>query len=126
MNDITAAAPSGRQFIQGYGAHNFRIAGEIHHGSVIIFPETTISWDVASYDDITAASFAALADAANDIEVLLIGCGLQMGLPRADIRDYLKEMGIVPEWMDSGAACRTFNVLQAEDRAVSAALIAVE
>ena len=72
MNDITAAAPSGRQFIQGYGAHNFRIAGEIHHGSVIIFPETTISWDVASYDDITAASFTALADAANDIEVLLI------------------------------------------------------
>ena len=39
MNDITAAAPSGRQFIQGYGAHNFRIAGEIHHGSVIIFPK---------------------------------------------------------------------------------------
>ena len=49
-----------------------------------------------------------------------------MGMPRADIRDYLKEIGIVPEWMDTGAACRTFNVLLAEDRAVSAALIAVE
>ena len=126
MNDITAAAPSGRQLIQGYGAHNFRIAGEIHHGSVIIFPETTISWDIAAYDDITTASFTALADAANDVEVLLIGCGAQMGTPRADIRDYLKAIGIVPEWMDTGAACRTFNVLLAEDRAVSAALIAVE
>ena len=126
MNDITAAAPSGRQLIQGYGANNFRIAGETHRGSVIIFPETTISWGIAAYDDITVASFADLADAADNIEVLLIGCGVQMGMPRADIRDYLKEMGIVPEWMDTGAACRTFNVLLAEDRAVSAALIAVE
>ena len=56
MNDITAAAPSGRQLIQRYGAHNFRIAGEIYHGSVIIFPETTITWDIVAYDDITAAS----------------------------------------------------------------------
>lgn len=126
MNDITAAAPSGRQLIQRYGAHNFRIAGEIYHGSVIIFPETTISWDIVAYDDITVASLSALADAADDLEVLLIGCGARMGMPRADIRDYLKEKGIVPEWMDTGAACRTFNVLLAEDRAVSAALIAVE
>ena len=39
-----------------------------------------------------------------------------MGMPRADIRDYLKEMGIVPEWMDSGARAWMFNVLLAEDR----------
>ena len=58
---------------------------------MIIFPETTITWDIVAYDDITAASFAALADAANDVEILLIGCGAQMGMPRADIRDYLKE-----------------------------------
>ena len=126
MNDITAAAPSGRQLIQSYGARNFRIAGEIYHGSVIILPETTITWDIVAYDDITAASFAALAAAANDVEILLIGCGAQMGMPRADIRDYLKEIGIVPEWMDTGAACRTFNVLVAEERRVAAAIIAVE
>ena len=95
MNDITPAAPIVRQLIQGYGANNFRIAGETHRGSVIIFPETTISWDIAAYDDITVASFADLADAADDIDVLLIGCGARMGMPRADIRDYLKEIGIV-------------------------------
>jgi uncharacterized protein len=49
-----------------------------------------------------------------------------MGMPRTDIRDALKAFSIVPEWMDTGAACRTFNVLLSEDRAVAAALIAVD
>jgi uncharacterized protein len=126
MNDITPAVPAGRQLIQGYGAGNFRIAGEAHSGSVIILPEITMSWSVTRYEDIVAETLSAVAEARDSIEVLLIGCGPRMGMPRADIRDYLKKFGIVPEWMDTGAACRTFNVLLTEDRAVAAALIAVE
>ena len=126
MNDITPAVPAGRQLIQGYGAGNFRIAGEAHSGSVIILPEITMSWNVARYEDIAAETLSAVAEARDSIEVLLIGCGPRMGMPRSDIRDYLKKFGIVPEWMDTGAACRTFNVLLTEDRAVAAALIAVE
>jgi uncharacterized protein len=38
----------------------------------------------------------------------------------------MREAGIGVEWMDTGAACRTFNVLLLEDREVAAALIAVE
>ena len=126
MNDITPAVPAGRQLIQGYGGGSFRIAGNAHTGSVIILPETTVSWDVRSYEEISAASFDAVTGVADSVEVLLIGCGPRMDMPRPDIRDYLKDFGIVPEWMDTGAACRTFNVLLSEDRAVAAALIAVE
>lgn len=126
MSDITPAVPVGRQLIQGYGAGNFRVAGTTHAGSVIILPEATVPWNVSAYEEITAASFDAVTGAAEDIEVLLIGCGPRMGMPRPDIRDHLKEFGIVPEWMDTGAACRTFNVLLSEDRAVAAALIAVD
>ena len=126
MSDITPAVPAGGQLIQGYGGGNFRIAGNTHAGSVIILPEETISWDIGAYEDISPASFGAVTQTAGGVEVLLIGCGARMGMPRSDIRDYLKEFGIVPEWMDTGAACRTFNVLLSEDRAVAAALIAVE
>ncbi|MBI1985608.1 MAG: Mth938-like domain-containing protein, partial [Rhodospirillales bacterium] len=42
------------------------------------------------------------------------------------LREDLKQAGLVLEWMDTGAACRTFNVLLAEERACAAALIAVE
>lgn len=126
MNDITPAVPLGRQLIQGYGAGAFRIGGEEHSGSVIVCPDRTFAWSAASYEDISVPSLGELLAADAGVEVLLIGCGARMGMPRQDIREALKEYSIVPEWMDTGAACRTFNVLLSEDRAVAAALIAVE
>lgn len=126
MNDITPPVPLGRQLIQGYGGGGFRIGGDTHTGSIIVWPERTLAWSVRSYEDISVSSLAELLVADAGVEVLLIGCGARMSMPRSDIRDALKEYSIVPEWMDTGAACRTFNVLLSEDRAVAAALIAVD
>lgn len=126
MNDITPPVPLGRQLIQGYGGGGFRVGGEAHTGSVIVRPDSTIAWSVSSYEGISVSSLSEILVADGGIEVLLIGCGPRMGMPRSDIRDALKQFSIVPEWMDTGAACRTFNVLLSEDRAVAAALIAVE
>lgn len=126
MNDITPPVPVGRQLIQGYGGGGFRVGGEALSGSIIVLPGETFAWPVSSYEEISVSSFGELFAADASIEVLLIGCGARMGMPRADIRDALKDHAIVPEWMDTGAACRTFNVLLSEDRAVAAALIAVE
>tara|TARA_R110000868_G_scaffold2764_5_gene19166 strand:+ start:11538 stop:11918 length:381 start_codon:yes stop_codon:yes gene_type:complete len=126
MNDITPQVPLGRQLIQGYGGGGFRIAGQAYSGSVIVCADRTFAWPVTSFEDISVASLSDVISMSTEIEVLLIGCGARMGMPRADIRDALKAHAIVPEWMDTGAACRTFNVLLAEDRAVAAALIAVE
>ncbi len=126
MNDITPPVPLGRQLIQGYGGNGFRIAGEAYSGSVIVCADKTFAWPVTSFDNISVAAMADVIAESAGIEILLIGCGARMGMPRADIRDALKQHSIVPEWMDTGAACRTFNVLLAEDRAVAAALIAVE
>ena len=39
------------------------------------------------------------------------------------LRPALREAGIVVDAMDTGAACRTYNVLLAEDRRVAAALL---
>ncbi|MGB0632357.1 MAG: Mth938-like domain-containing protein, partial [Alphaproteobacteria bacterium] len=58
MNDITPAVPAGRQLIQGYGGGNFRIASNTHSGSVIILPETTVSWNVSAYEGLSPACFA--------------------------------------------------------------------
>ena len=41
----------------------------------------------------------------------------------ASLRAWLKSGGIALEAMDTGAACRTYNVLLAEDRRVAAALL---
>lgn len=60
------------------------------------------------------------------VDVLIIGCGPAFQPPPKALKDGLKDWGVVLEWMDTGAACRTFNVLLSEDRACAAALIAVD
>jgi len=57
---------------------------------------------------------------------LLIGTGKTMHFLAPDLRASLSACGLVADAMDTGAACRTFNVLLAEDRIVMAALIAVD
>ena len=44
-------------------------------------------------------------------------------MPTSSLRSSLKAAGIALEPMDTGAACRTYSVLVAEDRRVAAALL---
>jgi uncharacterized protein len=59
------------------------------------------------------------------VNLLLIGCGPRMAMIPAALRASLRAKGVVIEPMDTGAACRTYNVLMAEGRLVAAALIPV-
>lgn len=124
--DITPLVAKGRQLVQGYGDGGFRISESRHEGPVLVFPTETRPWPVSDPADITPASLEAVFEAAADIEILVIGCGGRFLAPPVGLREALKDAGIVLEWMDTGAACRTFNVLLTEDRLAAAALIAVD
>jgi uncharacterized protein len=126
--DITPLVPAGRQIIESYGSGRFRIAGEVHQGSVLVFSDRTESWNIDSPDLVTAESLAPViaAGKAGDVELLLLGCGPRLIQAAAPLRAALRDAGIGLESMDTGAACRTFNVLLAEGRRVAAALIAVD
>ena len=124
--DINPVVPKDRQLIQAYGDGRFKIAGIAYEGSVIVFREKTIDWHVTSHTDIDEASLAAAIAETADVDILLIGCGPTFQAIPKDLRLALKAHGIVMEWMDTGAASRTFNVLLAEERRVAAALIAVD
>ncbi len=122
--DITPVVGAGRQLINAYGNGQFRIANQVYRGSVLVFPDRTVPWAVASMADVTWPSLAEVR-AAEAVEVLLLGCGTKAGILPEAVRAGLDEAGIVAECMDTGAACRTFNVLLAEERRAAAALIAV-
>jgi len=92
---------------------------------VLVLPEITKSWSATGADEITLDSLSALSGD-NLADILIVGCGDVFQAPPAGLKDGLKEWGMVLEWMDTGAACRTFNVLLVEDRAVCAALIAID
>jgi uncharacterized protein len=110
---------SGRQVIERYSAAGFRIGGIVHAGPVLVLPDRTIAWKAA------AASIEALepALAHGGFELILLGLG-RRGTPVAPaLRAALRARGIGVEAMDTGAACRTYNLLLGEDRLVAAALL---
>ncbi len=90
-----------------------------------MFPERTVDWAVTGFAELSEVSFQPVAEAAEDIEILLLGCGPRMELVPGPLRAALRSAGIVIEPMDTGAAARTFNLLLSEDRRVAAALIAL-
>lgn len=112
-------------FIAGYGDGGFRMGESRFEGSMLITPKGFYPWNVKSKADITLESLEKIIEFVDEIEMLIIGMGETMSFLPKDVRLGLKEKGIVPEMMDTGAAARTYNVLLSEGRRVTAALIAV-
>ncbi|MBF0323804.1 Mth938-like domain-containing protein [Magnetospirillum moscoviense] len=123
--DITPVVGKEFQLINGYGDGGFTIAGTRHEGSVLILATQTLAWSPRSLGEVTPESLAELFQASPRPTVLLLGCGKGMRPVPKPLRDACRPLGIVVEPMDTGAACRTFNVLLTEGRDVAAALIAV-
>ncbi len=124
--DISPPLAKGGQLIQGYGDGRFRIAGLVYDGSVVVFPERSVLWDIAPDAPVTFDALTPVIEAAGSPDILLIGCGAAFGPEPPGLRRMLKSAGMALEWMDTGAACRTFNILLSEERVCAAALIAVE
>ena len=125
--DITPPLSPGRQIIESYGGGGFKVAGTRWTGSVLIFPEQTLAWPVNSAAAISRESLQPVIDRADRVRILIIGCGAGClpGLPTLD--QELRALGLSGiEWMSTGPACRTLNVLLLEGREVAAALIAVD
>lgn len=124
--DITVPPAAGRQIVERYGGGGFIISGVRWAGSVLILRNRTLGWPVADAGAIEPASLEPVLAAEPRPRILVLGCGRGF-VPRPEGLDVaMREAGIGVEWMNTGAACRTFNVLVLEDRDVAAALIAVE
>ena len=67
--------------------------------------------------------FCAKLECLEEINVLLLGTGASIIAPPPKLEASLQSLGISLEIMDTGAACRTFNVLASEERLTAAALI---
>jgi len=116
----------GRAPIEAYGNGGFRFADMSHRGSILVLPSGIEAWLVATPAEITPASLARLINEAAEIDILLVGTGLEMVPLPGETRGALEAAGLYPDPMSTGAAVRTFNVLLSEERRVAAALVAVE
>jgi uncharacterized protein len=116
----------GRHQIESFGNGGFRLGGVSHAGSVIISASGTRALEISSIADLTADHLDVLLAEKDQNDMLIIGTGRDMlPLPKSVIAA-LRDHGIGYDIMTTNAAVRTYNVVQAEDRRVSAIMIAVD
>ena len=123
--DVTPLISKGRQLIESYGGGAFQIGGQKYVGGVLVFPERTLPWVVEVGEDGGLGTFAPVTESDPPTELLLFGSGDGGKNVPPEIQRALRAAGVVTECMDTGAACRTFNVLLAEGRRVDAALMPI-
>ena len=78
-------------------------------------------WDVASFEQLTAEHFDYFLPFKPD--VLLIGTGAKQHFAHPRLYRQLTDAHIAIEFMDTPAACRTYNILVAEGRKVVAGIL---
>jgi uncharacterized protein len=115
----------GRHGIDAYGNGGFRFADMSHRGSILALPSGIKAWPVATVSEITEASLADAFAAADELEFMLIGTGLDLAAIPDALRWRFRDARIGLDVMQTGAAARTYNIMVGENRKVGAALIAV-
>lgn len=122
--DVTPLIGKDSQIIQSYAAGVFRISGISYEHAVLVSPTEISEWkDVPEFQNLTLDHFAPLIERADEIDVLLLGAGSSMIFMDLALKNALSAKGLPIDVMDTGAACRTYNVLMAEGRRVVAALL---
>ncbi len=120
---MTAFYP-GRPPIDSYGNGGFRFAGMSHQGSILVLPSGVYDW-APDATALKASDFSAILAERGSIDLLLLGMGRAMTRPPRAVSEAVAASGMMLDFMTTGAAVSTYNLLLAENRKVAAALVAV-
>ena len=118
---LHATLPGGVNAITGYGEGYVMVNGERLDSNVVVLPDRIEPWAVKTFDELSTEDFAFLRDL--KAEIVLLGTGVRQRFPHPRYTAELAKAGIGLEVMDLQAACRTYNILVAEQRKVAAALL---
>jgi len=118
---LHATGPRGVNTITGYGEGYVMVNGERRDSSVVVLPDRVEQWTVKGFDQLSAEDFTYLKSLS--VEIVLLGTGARQRFPHPLLTAALAQAGIGLEVMDTQAACRTYNILVAEERKVAAALL---
>ncbi len=121
---FSQADPSDGYLVEAYAPGRIQIDGRIFSVGLILSPRQLVpEWGPARAEDLTATHLEALL--ALDPQVILLGTGARQVFPPAALLASVFKRGIGLEVMDTGAACRTYNILMGEGRQVVAGLLPI-
>ena len=113
---------SGINAFTGYGEGYVMVNRQRYERNLVVLRDRLVTdWQPAGFDDLEAGHFALLAEL--QPEIVLLGTGARLRFPQPELTRALYEARIGLEVMDLQAACRTYNILAAEERKVAAALL---
>lgn len=111
--------------INSYEKGSILIGNERFVSSVIISPSNIVNnWQPQKFIDIASHHLDQILEMKP--EMILIGTGRQQHFLKSELLLNIIKLNIGIEVMDTGAACRSYNILLQEGRNVAAALIMIE
>jgi uncharacterized protein len=119
---FTQSASSSSNVFRSYAVGEIKINEEVFRAPVIVSTETVMPGPAISGADALAPAHAAPILALQP-ELVLLGTGPRQIFPAPEFGAEFLRAGVGFEVMDTGAACRTFNVLAAEQRRVVALVL---
>jgi uncharacterized protein len=122
---LHASAPSALNAFTAYGEGYVMVNGQRFEtgnaGGLIVLPDRILPWNAPGFGALQEADFELFAQM--NLEILLLGTGPKQRFPHPRLTRALTAKRIGVEAMDLQAACRTYNILMAEERRVAAALL---
>lgn len=116
---------AGKYLITGYDRQGIHINRSPHAGSLIVSAETLrTDWGPVTVEDLSLEHLKQIWQL--DPDIVLLGTGQHLRRPARDLLLQLAAQGRSIEIMDTPAACRTFNILLAEQRRVVAVLLPLD
>lgn len=111
--------------VTGYGEDHVMIGRIRHEGNVLVSATRVVTgWAPQAGGDLAGLRAEDLAQAGElGAEILIVGTGRRQRFPRPQLLRPLAEARIGFEFMDFAAACRTYNILVGEGRAVVLGLL---
>ena len=108
--------------VRSYAPGEVRIGDTVLHRSCLVSAERLVDdWRPQTIEELTEADLDAVF--ALQPEIVVLGSGTRQRFPDTRLLAAILARGIGCEVMNTGAACRTYNVLVSEARRAVAALL---
>ena len=118
---LHASVPGNANVINAYGEGYVMVNGERCASSLVVLADRVEDWSVERFEGLTVEDFRFLKELGADI--VLLGTGPKQRFPHPKLTASLGAARVGLEVMDLKAACRTYNILVAEERKVALALV---
>ncbi|MCS7268870.1 MAG: Mth938-like domain-containing protein [Geminicoccaceae bacterium] len=125
MEIVRLSSPD-RPFVRAWHAGGFTVGERRYTGSLLLLPDRVEPWRPIDPAALAPPDLEPLRPwAGSAVTLVVIGTGLRSQRPSPALCAALRGLGLAFETMSTPAACRTWNLLLADDRPAAALLVAL-